>query len=325
MSMRTEVWAAVLGIGLSCCALCAPAWGAAGTSREDPGTVRTIRKFNPSKSQFPEGVALDKEGNLYVGFYPTGQIVKITPNGKESSFAKLDVGTSGGGMVGFEMDEEDNLFVCDATFEAKTHGIWKVDRKGNTSLFAKLDPSGFPNDLVFDRHGNLFVTDSYLGEIWKISSSGKAEVWLQNRLLNPLFAYGANGIAFDGKAMFVVNTDQGAVIRVKIANSGRPADVELFLQSAVLVGADGISFGARHHAYVTVDFQNVLVQISPQGEIEAIKVLAAAGQGLDFPADTSFAQSQGRRSILFWTSGGYNFNKPSVQELNVEVGDESIY
>jgi sugar lactone lactonase YvrE len=320
MPTHRRLLTSIIATWLVWCTPCVLAAAGPDVSKNGSGTIKTVKKFNPAKSQLPEGVAVDKEGNVYVGFYPTGQIVKITPAGGESVFAQLDVGTSGGGLVGFEMDEEDNLYVCDATFEEATHGIWKVDQKGVATLFATLNPNGFPNDLVFDANGDLFVTDSYLGEIWKISKSGEAEVWLQDRLMDPLFAYGANGIAFDGADMFVANTDQGAVVRIKFGKDGGSPHAELFAQSPLLVGADGISFDPRHHAYVTVDYQNLLVLISPVGQIEGLKVLAAAGQNLDFPADTTFGHSHGL--FLFWTNGGYNFSKPSLQELNVEVEDD---
>jgi sugar lactone lactonase YvrE len=324
MLSQTRLFTVVLVTLLGCGVQDALAGNNSGMSSKAQDKVKTVKKFNPAESQLPEGIALDKEGNIYVGFYPTGQIWKIAPNGEEFVFATLDVGSSGGGMVGFEMDEEDNLYVCDATFELATHGIWKVDRKGATTLFAKLDPNGFPNDLVFDKDGNLFVTDSYLGEIWKVSRSGEAEVWLQDRLLNPLFAYGANGIEFDRGDMFVANTDQGSIVRITLGDEGRSPHAELFVQSPVLVGADGISFDVRHNLYVTVDYQNTLVIISSRGQIQAIHTLAAASAGLDFPADTSFGRSNGEGMFLFWTNGGYNFNKPSVQKLNVGVPGEPI-
>jgi sugar lactone lactonase YvrE len=134
------------------------------------GNVTTVATFDPIQSQLPEGVAVDKQGNIYVGFYPSGQILKITPDRKQSIFATLDVsGNVGGGLVGFAFDNDGDLYVCDASGKPATHGIWKVDRNGATSRIAALDPTGFPNDLVFDKDGNLYVTDSYLGEIWKIS------------------------------------------------------------------------------------------------------------------------------------------------------------
>src|ERR1700680_3671755 len=162
------------------------------------GKIITVATFDPNQSQFPEGLAIDKEGNIYVGMYPTGQIWKITPKGEQSVLATLDaVGSSGGGLVGLAVDEEGDLYVCDASGAPATHRIWKVDRNGATRLIAALDPAGFPNAMAFDEEGNLFVTDSYLGEIWKIYRSGEAKVWLKSPLLDPLSpacCYGANGI-----------------------------------------------------------------------------------------------------------------------------------
>jgi hypothetical protein len=50
-----------------------------------------------------------------------------------------------------------------------------------------------------------------------------------------------------------------------------------------------------------------------------IKTLAMATDGLDFPASTSFGQSHGQRTFLFWTNGGFNFSMPSLQKLDVGV------
>jgi sugar lactone lactonase YvrE len=281
------------------------------------GKVVTVATFDQAQSQLPEGVAVDKEGNIYVGFYPTGQILKITPNGEQSIFATLDVtGPVGGGLVGFVFDEEGDLYVCDASGTPATHGIWKVHKDGTTRLIAALDPSGFPNDLVFDEEGNLFVTDSYLGEIWKISKSGEAKVWLKDPLLAPIFAYGANGIVFDQDSLFVANTDQGTIVRIDLGDDNRPPHAELLAQSPLLYGADGISFDVRHNLYVTSDYINILVRVSPDGTVQT---LATASDGLDFPADTYFGQSHGQRKFLFWTNGGYNFMQPSLQKLDVGV------
>ena len=280
--------------------------------------ITTVATFDPTQGQLPEGVAVDKEGNIYVGFFPTGQILKITPDGEQSIFATVDVSGAvpGGGMVGFALDEQGNLYVCNASGVPATHGIWKVDRNGAGRRIAALDPSGFPNDLVFDKDGNLFVTDSYLGEIWKISKSGEVSTLLQDPLLAPVFAYGANGIAIDGDDLFVANTDQATIVRIKLGDENRPPQAQVFVGSPLLFGADGISFDVRHNAYVTSDYINLLVRVSPDGEVQT---LATASDGLDFPADTAFSQVPGQRRFLFLTSGGYNFGLPSLQKLDVGV------
>src|SRR5207249_4718183 len=132
--------------------------------------------------------------------------------------------------------------------EPATHGIWKkVERSGNARLFAALDPSGFPNGIAFDHAGTLFVTDSALGLIWRISKSGEATVWLKDPLLAPLIGplgVGANGIEFDSGDLFVANTDQGTIVRIELEGD-TPRDVKVFVQDSVLVGADGIAFDVR--------------------------------------------------------------------------------
>jgi len=315
MFSHRRLFTFVLIAWLGCGVQYALAGSPLGVSREAKGKVTTVVTFDPS--QFTEGLAIDKQGNIYVGFYYTGQILKMTPQGEQSILATLDVsGLVGGGLVGFALDEEGDLYVCDASGEPATHGIWKVERSGASRLFAALDPTGFPNAIALDKAGNLFVTDSYLGEIWKISPSGEAKVWLQDPLLAPVFAYGANGIEFDVGALFVANTDQGTILRIKLGDDDRPRRPEVFVQSPALVGADGIAFDVRHNLYVAVDYQNTLVSVSPDGEITT---LATVSDGLDFPASTSFGQSHGQRKFLFWTNGGYNFAKPNLQKLDVGV------
>ena len=98
--------------------------------------VVTLVKFNP-QTQLNEGLTIDKEGNIYVGFYNTGEIWKLTPSGKHGIFATLDVtSTNGGGLVGLALDDEGSLYVCDGSGNAATNGIWKVDKNGNARMLA---------------------------------------------------------------------------------------------------------------------------------------------------------------------------------------------
>jgi sugar lactone lactonase YvrE len=162
------------------------------------------------------------------------------------------------------------------------------DPEGRTqrlqSTFCRIGPDWVPNAMAFDEAGNLFESDSSLGQIWKISRTGEAKVWLKDPLLAPVTNFGANGIEFNRDDPYVANTDQGTIIRIEISEEGQP-HAEVFVQAAALVGADGIAFDSRHMFYVAVDVANALVRIIPKGDITT---LATAGDGLDYPASTSF-------------------------------------
>src|SRR5476649_1428882 len=105
--------------------------------------------------------------NLYVsdgysGFGRNlGHIYKIAPNGAVSTFA------SGlGGPLGMAFDNEGNLFVAYEGGTGGPSGIWKFTPHGLKSIFASgLDPYA----LALDSAGNIFVTDSVAGAIYKFT------------------------------------------------------------------------------------------------------------------------------------------------------------
>jgi sugar lactone lactonase YvrE len=301
-------------------------------ARPSAGPVTTVYSFDANSGEYLEGLAIDKVGNVYVGLAFLGQVWKFAPDGTPSLFATLDIGQSGAGaIIGLAVDAEGDLYVCDVSDVAETHGIWKVSRDGTPTLFAALPPQtnpfngitgfGFPNGLAFDEEGNLYVTDSYLAAIWKITKNGKATLWLQDPLLNLLNGFGANGVEFDRGSMFISNTDLGLIVRVEKPEDRKPPRAELFVQDPTLIGADGIAFDEMHNLYVAVDRQNTLIRISPEG---TLTTLATASDGLDYPASASFDQRRGTHKLLYFTNAGLIFNTPSLQRLDVGVRGEPL-
>lgn len=306
------------------------------------GKVTTVHSFDPSQGQFLEGLAIDKHGNIYVGLAFLGEIWKFAPDGTLTApFATLDIahGQFGGAIVGLAVDHQGNVYVCNASNVAGTHGIWKVDRNGHAALFAALDPLshpeatpltpyppfgsppleyGFPNGMAFDEAGNLYVGDSPLGLIWKITKKGQAEVWLQDQLLNVTTpdGFGANDIEFDSGSVFVSNLEQGSVVRIKMPVDHQRPIPEVFVRDPSLFGADGLAFDVSHNLYMAIDVQNTLVRITPDG---TITTLATSTNGLDYPASTSFGQTPGERTVLYFTNAGLIFGTPSLQKIDVGV------
>lgn len=316
MAYRCAIFALTLMVSLSVSAQDAstPANGATDTC-VSPGPVETIARFNAAQMELPEGLAIDKQGNIYAALTLTGKVWKRTPHGQSTILATLDVGSHGGFLVGLAVDAAGVLYVIDGSGEAPTHGVWKVKADGSTEFFAPLDPTGFPNAMAFATDGDLLVTDSTLGQIYKVTPSGAVSVWLKDPLLDPISGVGANGIEFNHGNAYVANTDRGTILLIPIVN-GKPRPSRVWVQTPALLGADGIAFDERSNLYVAVDRQNTIVRVKADGEVN---ILARPKTGLDYPASTSFGQTPGRQTVLFWTNLGANFGEPSIQKMNVCV------
>ncbi|MCR8561679.1 VCBS repeat-containing protein [Mucilaginibacter sp. BJC16-A38] len=157
------------------------------------GEVSTITdKQNSGGFNGPYGIVADASGNLYIS--DAAQIKKITPAGVITPFAGSSTdGFANGqgnaaqfnGPAGMAIDKSGNLYVADQV----NNLIRKITPGGLVSTYAgatgpdgayqgsvdgNLTTAGFANPfgLVFDSHGNLFVSD-YNGQvIRKIDKNG---------------------------------------------------------------------------------------------------------------------------------------------------------
>jgi sugar lactone lactonase YvrE len=90
---------------------------------------------------------------------------------------------------------------------------------GSASVFMTVTGSAGLNALTFDKDGNVYVSDSGQGIVWKTGPHGGAgTAWVTNALLLPngVPPFGANGLQFNKKrdALFVANTANDQVIRI---------------------------------------------------------------------------------------------------------------
>lgn len=101
----------------------------------------------------PEDVAVDKVGNLYVG-YVDGRIVRFSPDGSAPDL----IANTGGRPLGLDFDPEGNLIVADGY-----KGLLSIAPSGAiTSLSTSLDgiDYGFTDDVDADSNGALYFTDA---------------------------------------------------------------------------------------------------------------------------------------------------------------------
>ncbi len=130
----------------------------------------------------PTGLALDREGYLYVSCRNDGTIHRVAPDGRSQLWVE-----GMGVATGIAFDTIGNLFVGD-----RSGTIFKINPDRQIFVFATIEPSvagevstffrglGRPQGLAFDRKGNLYVTASFQGRrgVVRISPDARAELVL---------------------------------------------------------------------------------------------------------------------------------------------------
>ncbi|WP_438011866.1 SMP-30/gluconolactonase/LRE family protein [Sorangium sp. So ce321] len=283
-----------------------------------------LAEFNEGQVELPEGLWVTADSKMaYVGHALTGQIiaVKLTDN-TVADFAAVPAPPPNKGFVtGLTQSASGDLYVGAATLDSAAYkpGIYKVPATGGpvTTLFASDTTMNVPNGLVFDKDGNLFVTDSALGAIFKISPDGATVTnWITDPLLlgdiaptNPCktvlgVPFGANGLALSNNAFYVTNTDRATLVKIPIRADGTPdAAVELSKSDPTtclpLKGADGIAADADGSILVAGNAGNALVRVGPEGDAT---VLVEEGL-LDGPASVALATLHSKKYALVTNFG----------------------
>ena len=191
-------------------------------------------------------------------------------------------------------------------------GVIRMDLDPNNtqSVYSAWSPEGpfLSNDLVFDEDGNLYITDSFAGTIYKVPAGGGApEVWFADpRLLGAgeyPFIIGANGIRIDrnNKMVYVSVTFDagldGKIYRLPLVASPAAGDLELFA-SLGFTGPDGIAFGKSGKLYVAQAASNTITVLNPDGSVDAVysgPALDTQGSPVPWvgPANIAFNDQEG--------------------------------
>lgn len=271
------------------------------------GHVEPVVAFDAAAGELPESIAIDKRGNLYVSLATLGQIRKISHDGSQSVFATLSPpGDFPFSVLGLAIDAPGHVYAAVITFDPATHGVWRVGENGVAERLPGSEAIAFPNDLAFDKRGNLYVSDSILGGVWRIPPGGSAELWIQHALLVgddslPFpFPLGANGIAFRHGTLFVANTELGRIVRIPVREDGSAGAPQVLVEDPALSIADGIRLDVHGNIYVAVIAQNTIVRVAADGS--TITTLATAADGLDFPSSVAFGTGHGDHASLFVTN-----------------------
>jgi len=309
----------LMSVALAGASIAAMAWTTTPASAWDRGSVQTFAVL-PQGAPKVEGLTVGNDGNVYVStFDPTGPAAP----------AHLFVFNDGGTLLREVTIANSSPATLGLGFNPVTHQLLVIDfgagkvlnvnpHTGNSSVFMTVTGNSGLNALTFDQSGNVYVSDSFQGIIWKTGPHGGAgTVWKQDPLLTTTGTppFGANGIAFNRarNAMFVANTGNDTLVQIAVSNVGgtlTAGAATVFTNS--INGADGIIIDGNDNIWVAANQADEIVVVDPTG-----KAIAKLG-------DFNGVEGGVTRGLLFPASLAFSADGASLLVTNLELDLRSI-
>ncbi|HEY2462374.1 MAG TPA: IPT/TIG domain-containing protein [Candidatus Acidoferrum sp.] len=168
----------------------------------------------------PSGLAVDREGNLFVSSRNDGTIHRVSRDGRAEQWIE-----GMGVATGIAFDHEENLYVGD-----RSGTIFKINPSREIFVFATLEPSFAAYHLAFHPSGDLYVTGpttSSFDRVYRITQGGEVLTFYRG-LGRP------QGLAFDrDRNLYVASSYGGHRGIVRITPQGQ---AEMVLSGSGLVG-----------------------------------------------------------------------------------------
>lgn len=237
----------------------------------------------------PECVAFDREGLLWAGG-EAGQVYCIDRAGQVETIATL-----GGFTGGLAFSPDNELYVCNPSL-----GIVRVRRDGKHEVFATdagSQPLVTPNFGVFDRAGNLYVTDS--GN-WKKGNGYLLRFdWTGHGIpVAGPFGY-ANGLALsaDERRLFMVESDTNRVLALDTTHFRGT----VYAQNVGRM-PDGLALDETGNLYVSCYASDDIHRIDPDGRVslfayDPFAILLSRPTNMAFDGEWMYVANLGRTTI----------------------------
>ena len=197
------------------------------------GSDQGFRDGDALGSQFdtPSGVAVDKQGNIFIADTSNNRIRKLSADGRTVSTV-AGSGASGSkdgpageaefdGPIGIAVDRKGNIFVADTYNDS----IRRISVEGNVTTIAGGGIPGYvdgqaasalfdtPCGVVEDTEGNLYVADTGNRAIRKITETGEVTTVPVEHAESPLDRPVGLVVTHD-KFLFIADEGRGRIVRV---------------------------------------------------------------------------------------------------------------
>ena len=197
--------------------------------------------------KFPEGPCFDRNGDIWLVEKEGGNLVKIS----NSITQRFDVG---GAPNGIAIDSQNIVWFCDS----RQNNIRTFDplSKSTTTIVDQLNGEilKMPNDLIFDRSGNLIFTcpgdslDDNTGYICCLSADQKL-----TKIHTGMYYPNGLTLSLDETRLYVAETGTHKIWQFDWNTAERKvANQTLFAETGGPVGPDGITLDEEENLYVAV-------------------------------------------------------------------------
>ena len=231
----------------------------------------------PPGAAHPEGITVDAAGKVYVTTFNVGRA------GVPGELGHLFVFSHNGRLLRQVAVHNSSPLLLDLAFHPHTGDLLVIDfggaqvlkvdpMTGESQVFTSLADQPGLNVLTFDRHGNVYISASFAGAIFKTGPhGGAATVWVESALLRTsgVPGFGANGLAFNNAhaTLFVANTGNDTIVKIPVDTNGNPGTPAVFVNG--VNGADGLIIDEHDNLWVAANQADEIVVIHPTGRVIA--------------------------------------------------------
>ena len=218
---------------------------------------------------FPHGIAIDRQGAIYVADTFNNRIQILAPRGPIGQIGAYAKGAHAlKSPWGVAVDSAGTVYVAD-TFSERIVVFSKKGKWLRAFGTQGSAPGQFflPSGIAVDSHGNIYVADSGNNRVEKFTSNGTL-VWTLGGKNGPLGRFALpRGIAVDGQDnVYVADNAHGAV--QKLSPDGT------LLQEFLLPGPEAnvanVAVGRDGKVYATDQIQTHVVVFAPTGEVTGV-------------------------------------------------------
>jgi DNA-binding beta-propeller fold protein YncE len=308
-----------------------------GVAADEPVAVKpnAAKRFAtlPDDLRFPEGITSNPfNGDIYVGTFDGGVLNSIVRYSKSGHLVARNDFAGITPLLGLAFNPFDGQVYVASVDDFTTGGSRIVRIPGDFTSSTAAEEVAFipsigappnltihnpdgsddiiefgnnarvPNALAFDSAGDLFVSDSFQGAIFRIDNATACAtpcpvttVAHDGRLATAGFPpFGANGLALsaDESVLFIANTGDDRILTLDLM-SGM---IDTFAES--INGADGIAFDDAGNLWVAANQADQVVALNSDGRVIAelgeflgVRIDGAA-RGLLFPASLTIVNKK---------------------------------